>query len=326
MKYMKKSKRVTAVTLLVLFLMLTASAFCSCGTSFDDTVYAVVSENNLSGDGFYYSLYENNTAVITGWKPVDCKLVIPDKVDGYTVTRIGKDAFRDLEAIKYVSVSSGIRVIEANAFAGCKELLYAELGGGVVKIGDSAFSECSALREVYGGEAVTDIGNSAFMFCSSLAKFTFGPSIKSIGNDAFYYCSALSEADLSSGKKSGSGTVTLGNGVFAYCSGLTYVNLGGASSVPCEAFVKCTSLVRINIGDGIASIGEQGFRGCENLETIYIGKNLTEISDAAFYDCASLANIRYAKGGSAFGKIKIAEGNECFSGAEVTYKSAPLSD
>ena len=326
MKHTKKSKRPIAVLLLALALVLTAFGICSCGSSFDDTVYAVVSENNLSGDGFYYSLYENNTAVITGWKPVDCKLVIPDKVDGYTVTRIGKDAFRDLEAIKYVSVSSGIRVIEANAFAGCKELLYAELGGGVIKIGDGAFSECSALREIYGGEAVTDIGNSAFMFCSSLAKFTFGPSIKSIGNNAFYYCSALSEVDLSSGKKSGSDSIILGNGVFAYCAGLTYVNLGKASSVPGEGFVKCTSLVRINLGDGIASVGEQGFRGCENLETVYIGKNLTEIGDAAFYDCASLSNIRYAKGSSAFGKIKLAEGNECFSGAEVTYKSAPISD
>lgn len=326
MKHMKKSKCLIAALLLALALMLAVFGLCSCGSSFDDTVYAVVSENNLSGNGFYYSLYENNTAVITGWKPVDCKLVIPDKVDGYTVTRIGKAAFKELDSVKYASVASGIRVIESEAFAGCKELLYIDLGSGVIKIGDSAFSECSALREIYGGEAVTDIGNSAFMFCSSLAKFTFGSSIKSIGNDAFYYCSALSEVDLSSGKKSGSGSITLGNGVFAYCAGLTYVNLGKATSIPGEAFVKCTSLVRINIGDGIASIGEQGFRGCENLETVYIGKNLTEISDAAFYDCTSLANIRYAKASSAFGKIKLAEGNECFSGAEVTYKSAPISD
>ena len=63
MKQSSRARRTLSLSFCILLLLTLLTVFGGCGTAFDDTVYAIVSENNLSSDGFYYSLYENNTAV-----------------------------------------------------------------------------------------------------------------------------------------------------------------------------------------------------------------------------------------------------------------------
>ena len=119
-----------------------------CGMFRDDTIYAPVSENNQTSDGFYYDLYENGTAVISGCDNTGKFITIPDKLDGHTVTGIGDGAFRGLETVYYIKMGSNIKTIGAEAFAGCSSMLRIDLGGSVRSIGDSAFYNCVLMCEV----------------------------------------------------------------------------------------------------------------------------------------------------------------------------------
>ena len=52
-----------------------------------------------------------------------------------------------------------------------------------------------------------------------------------------------------------------------------------------------TSLISIEIGDGITSIGEYTFDDCKDLTSVTIGSSVTEIDDYAFSGCSRLTSI-----------------------------------
>lgn len=253
----------------------------ACGTLQDNTVYAVIAEGKLSSDGFYYDVYENNTAAIRGVSDTSIQqLTIPEKVDGYTVTAIGEKAFRDHEQLLYVKMSGNVKTIGKEAFAGCKSLVRADLGGKVHTLATDAFYCCNMLCEVNGTESLQSIGASCFFQCSSLCFIELGKTVKSIGEQAFFGCASLSAVKLPENISE------LGDGAFSYCDALTVVELGGLTYVPDNAFEKCASLAVINIGDSVISVGENAFRGCEKLSDVTIGKNVSRIASSAFEQTA----------------------------------------
>ena len=90
----------------------------------------------------------------------------------------------------------------------------------------------------------------------------------------------------------------------------------GTSSTEADAFRGCRSLTKINIPDGVTSIGASApdgvtsiggyaFRSCDSLTQINIPDSVTSIENDAFYDCDSLTKINIPDsvtsiGGSAF--------------------------
>ncbi len=58
-----------------------------------------------------------------------------------------------------------------------------------------------------------------------------------------------------------------------------------------NAFMNCTGLTSVTIGEGVTTIGDYAFNGCTNLETILIGKGVATIAYRAFYNCTGLASI-----------------------------------
>lgn len=97
-------------------------------------------------------------------------LEIPESIDGYTVTSIGKQGLKRCVATCYIKLPSTIRCIKDEAFAACHELV-----------------------EIYIPDSVGVIGNAAFEDCPSLEKITLGSGLKKIGNSVFSYCSNLTE-------------------------------------------------------------------------------------------------------------------------------------
>ena len=61
-----KGKRILSLMLIMAMLSSMILLGASCSNELDDTKYAIISENNLTDDGLVYSIYENNTVVITG--------------------------------------------------------------------------------------------------------------------------------------------------------------------------------------------------------------------------------------------------------------------
>jgi hypothetical protein len=58
-----------------------------------------------------------------------------------------------------------------------------------------------------------------------------------------------------------------------------------------EAFVNCTSLTSVIIGESVTVIGYMAFWGCSSLTSVIIGEGVTVIGDVAFYGCRSLTSV-----------------------------------
>ena len=77
-----------------------------------------------------------------------------------------------------------------------------------------------------------------------------------------------------------------------YRNAIRKVELGnGVISIGAEAFQYCYSLSSITIPDSVTSIGNDVFRGCDSLSSITISDSVTSIGSAAFNSCSSLSSI-----------------------------------
>ncbi|MGN0636091.1 MAG: leucine-rich repeat domain-containing protein, partial [Acutalibacteraceae bacterium] len=65
----------------------------------------------------------------------------------------------------------------------------------------------------------------------------------------------------------------------------------GVTSIGDCAFVNCTSLIGITIPDSVTSIREWAFDDCMSLTNILIPDSVTSIRDGAFCECTSLTDI-----------------------------------
>lgn len=61
-------------------------------------------------------------------------------------------------------------------------------------------------------------------------------------------------------------------------------------------FENCTSLVSIEIPEGVEYIGDETFKGCTNLKSIKIPESVKKIDWGAFYNCESLTSITIPAG------------------------------
>ena len=74
---------------------------------------------------FKYELSEEGLT-ITSYEGSDKEVIIPDEIDGYKVSVIGKQAFKDNTTMTSVVIPEGVSNIKAEAFYGCNALSHIE--------------------------------------------------------------------------------------------------------------------------------------------------------------------------------------------------------
>lgn len=72
---------------------------------------------------------------------------------------------------------------------------------------------------------------------------------------------------------------------------------------------------KIEIGNGVTSIGERSFNACCSLTSITISDSVTAIGESAFYDCYSLANVTISDSVTDIGKYAFFN---CYSLTSIT--------
>ena len=97
-------------------------------------------------------------------------LEIPESIDNYVVTSIGKQGLKRCIATCYIKLPSTIRFIKEEAFAACYELVEIYIPDSVEIIGNTAFEDCSSLEKIILGSGLKKIGNSVFSYCSNLKE------------------------------------------------------------------------------------------------------------------------------------------------------------
>ena len=230
---MKVFSKKAIIALSSAVLILCTSMLVGCGLMADDTVYAKTAEGLISSDGFYYDLYENGSAEITGANLQTQHMIIPDTVDSHPVTSIASGAFRESVTITYLTIGANVTRIGSRAFSGCEALVCVDGGKSLTEIGDSAFSYCTILCRFTSTGHLTEISDAAFFGCSSLSVITMPPTLVSVGAQAFFGCSLLTEMYLPSTCRS------IGYGAFAECTSLSAASLGSVEAVSANAFAGC---------------------------------------------------------------------------------------
>ena len=114
-----KSRKIISLSLIISMLLSLILLTTSCNSELDNTKYAIKSENNLTDDGLVYSIYENNTIVITGRQVDYAELIVPDEINGSPVVEIGADAFSSDETLVLVTLGKNVKIIGDNAFSEC---------------------------------------------------------------------------------------------------------------------------------------------------------------------------------------------------------------
>lgn len=265
---------------------------------------ATEQEASYKGYKYAYRVDDGNATITKFLGPDDSAnpgpydIDIPEKLDGYTVTGLGKDSFSidDLYSPLYeihhtkihsVTIPQSVTSIGDSAFAGCHNLVYLTINDAATSIGRRAFAECPLTTTLELGENITTIGNSAFYDCRGLKNVTIPQSVTSIGDSAFGECSSLET--LSFGENIKTNIETIGDDAFYYCIELESVTIPqSVTSIGNDAFGQCHDLQSLTIKDAATSIGHRAFLGCTSLETISLGENIKTIGYHAFNSCTSI--------------------------------------
>lgn len=280
---------------------------------------------NGMNDEYMYTICDDGTAELKKYLgDVAAEMALPEKIDGFTVSRIGNALFADAKTLKAVTVPEGVKCISTKAFASCSALVSVSLPKSLEEIGNSAFYgcvalggaelpenlkiigaysfyNCDALKNIAVPNSLVSIGEKAFYACELLQSVSFGEGIKTIRESAFARCPALTEIIIPDS------VTEIGKGAFEYCTALKNVVIGnGVLSMGSNAFAY-SAVENVTINDAAAGIGEGAFSYCYSLKNVSMGKNVTSIGKNAFVHCSVLGDIVIGEsvteiGASAFSK------------------------
>ena len=251
-----------------------------CGDTYKDKYTA------YGSTGLAYTVNaDGETCTITGIGTCsDTKVIIPKKIDGYTVTAIGQKAFADCTGVTGIVIPSTVATIENRAFynTGITEIT---IPASVSYIGTQIFYKCTALKTVnYNSNFGPNDSSKAFLNIASIETLNFGGT--SVPSYILYNCSNVKNVNILVG------VTYIGKCAFNGCSSLASITIPkSVTSIEAFAFYSCSSLTSITIPDSVTSIGGYAFFDCSSLASITIPDRVTSIGEYAFFDCSSLASI-----------------------------------
>ncbi len=225
--------------------------------------------------------YEMSGGTIVAYNGTDTELVIPDTIDGVTVTAIGKSAFQGNKTITSVTLPNTIKTIGEQAFYQCSGIKTLDLPDNLTSCGKNAFAYCTSLTEVTIPGTLKKTGQYMFYACTKLKTVVVEEGVEWLDDRTFSDCSALISITLPK-------TIEVINPyAIAYCTKLPYVEIpDGVKTIGDAAFYYCNAINNVVIPDTVTYTGSHSFRGCWALENIKLSNNDTSIRYRAFHNCA----------------------------------------
>ena len=183
-----------------------------------------------------------------------------------SVTRIGKDAFRNCRRLRAVHFSDDSRLthIDLGAFAHCSNVASLQLPPRLQCIGREAFHGCGALNDLRLPDSVLRIEDLAFRDCTGITNLHIGTAscLTALGNHVFAGCDGFAAVRLPDG------VVALGHHAFDGCTKLQHVSLPDSLDVMGDAVFKdCTGILALVLPATMTYAGVPG----PHLGPIYVG-------------------------------------------------------
>ncbi len=154
--------------------------------NFTDTFKVLAQLGNYQNE-FSYRFINNGTEIeiVKVFPSVASVYTVPSTVNGYPVTSIGVNAFKNNNTVTKVTVPSSVKTLGTSVFAGCDSLKTVDFKEGITAIPDKAFFGCDALSMIILPESVTSIGELAFANCSALLCVAIPSGVTIISSNAF---------------------------------------------------------------------------------------------------------------------------------------------
>ena len=222
----------------------------------------------------------------------------------YSVTSIGKEAFRWCYELTSVTIPKSVTSIGESAFYSCMGLTKIHVKAtNPPTVEYNAFTNVDksipvivptesveAYKSQYGWSEFNAITDKEFTVKSFeknniLYRTIAEDEVAVIDiNENYSYSIVIPESVSYEGIAYS--VTSIGKEAFFLCSGLTSVTIPNSVTSICEAaFVGCNSLTEITIPNSVTSIGKWAFNSCSGLTEITIPHSVTSIGVAAFVYC-----------------------------------------
>ena len=212
-----------------------------------------------------------------------------------TVTVIGNSAFYSCTGLSgALNIPNSVITIESNAFYGCSGITgLLNIPNSVTTIAASAFQYCTGITSATIPSSVISIGNKAFRDCSGLITLNYNATNCSVGSNYWYYYSSDYQYHWLYG-----------------CSSLVSLNIGdGVQTIPycfvCSRYGNSLT-GSIVIPNSVTSIGNYAFYGCSNIGSVSIGNSVTSIGENAFNSCSNMGSLTIGNSVASIGSYAFA--------------------
>lgn len=273
----------TAIAIIALFLAGCTNLTDDAEKTTDAVTTGPVVEANLASD-FEYIENEDGNIVIKRYVGDVTDVVIPETIDGKTVTEIGSNSFSNNYKLISVTIPNTVINIQNSAFYQCAFLVEINLPENLRSIGAGAFEGCSKLSTITLPSSLESLLNAAFKNCSALTHIRIPKSITRWGFDTFMD-SGLETIEFEGGLSS------IGDTAFAGTNISEVVLPGSIEAIGDGAFGACSNFESVTLSEGIISIGDHAFGGVSKLTEIVIPKSVKNITEFAFSGCGTLEKV-----------------------------------
>ena len=249
--------------------------------------------------GFNYDILDDGTIAVYRYicnpdETMPETLAIPETIDGYTVTRIGKGSvpvgFKGVETLELPDTVTSIAPRAFNNGDYSNGVIHSVKyikGGSISEIGERAFER----NGIYSVDTADEFSVGDYAFYQA-ANITFPDTITLTGLGMSAFSTKVNDYSnhICSNVIIKEGVTEIPSCCFDY-AGIDSITLPSTLKSIGSRSLSANNFKEIVLPEELESIGLGAFMLCKNLESVYIPKKIDYISEACFAGCSKLKTV-----------------------------------